>query len=440
MNWFWVIIEISATIFEAMILFSFLNTFLKRSFDRRAMYVALPVIHAVFVTLLNQIALDQMATALLTLAFSCVIVFIFYQGSIFTRLVLTISFYTIWMASEFSILILLNTFIKDFIINLQQPSIERITAIAMSKLTIFIILKIVQQFAIKSSFKISFRRSLPLYILPIITVLIIISMQLFWTEQPTNTRFVLASISLVALLFANFIVFDQYRRLFQEAETLAQIKQLEQHQVSQKEMIKMMEDQNQEVRKIAHDIKNSLLPSILYLQQGKKEQSLDNLEQIVESLNNMQKSPMITGHPLIDLILSHKSAQAEMINTKIHVDSQLEEPIVISDTDICIILGNAMDNAIEANAKINDVELRRISIHFRCNRGILSIEISNPVEQDVLIDHGKIKTTKSEPKNHGLGLASIQEFVSKNEGVIKVQCEKRIFTLSIILANLNLKP
>ena len=136
MSWFWVVIELSATLFEAMILFSFFNTFLKRSLNGRLVYLMLPIIQSTFVSILNQTTLDQMTTALVTIAFSCMIVFVFYQGSLVARFVLTIAFYAIWIASEFGVLIILNAFITDFIVNLQQPSIERITAIVLSKIVI----------------------------------------------------------------------------------------------------------------------------------------------------------------------------------------------------------------------------------------------------------------------------------------------------------------
>ena len=120
--------------------------------------------------------------------------------------------------------------------------------------------------------------------------------------------------------------------------------------------------------------------------------------------------------------------------------SQLETPILVSDTNVSIILGNALDNAIEANEKIDDDKLRKISVQLRSGRGIFSIKITNPVDKNLMLSHGKIKTSKVDVKNHGLGLASIEEIVKNNQGVIEYYCENQIFTLSIFLENLYLDP
>lgn len=283
-----------------------------------------------------------------------------------------------------------------------------------------------------------FKKSLPLYILPLITILIIISMQLFWTNETPNTRFVFAGISLIGLLFANFIVFDQYRRFIQEAEMVSQINLIKQNQAAQIDQAEMMATKDQEIRKMTHDLKNRLLPSILYLQQGKGEQSLENLERLIETLNDMQKAPYITGHAIVDLILTFKGAKAQSQGIKIDVDSRLGDPINIPDTDISVILGNTLDNAIEAAAKIEDKSQKLIKVIIRSGHGLFTITIVNAVNQDVIIQDGKIKTTKTEARNHGIGLDSVRALVRKNNGYLNLQSENLTFTLSISLENLPL--
>ena len=130
---------------------------------------------------------------------------------------------------------------------------------------------------------------LPLFSLPLITILLIISMQMFWINQPTNARFVLAGISMVALLFANLLIFDQYHRLFREAETIKQMDLLRQNLQFEADQINLLDSQNQEVRKIAHDIKNSLLPVAYQLEQGDLVMSRIRLGEIVDHLGELQQ-------------------------------------------------------------------------------------------------------------------------------------------------------
>lgn len=435
MSWFWIVIEISATFFEAMVLFSFLNTFLEKTVAKKLIYAVLPVLHTIFVSLLNYISLTQFPTALLVLLFSCLIVFFFYSGNMIVRIGLTIAFYAIWMASELGILLLLSSVFKNFMINLQEPSIERITAIVLNKLTIFIVLKVVQQFSVSYKFEMRFKKSLPLYILPLTTIVVVFSMQTFWANQPPNNQFILAGISLICLLFANFIVFDQYKRYAQEAEVKFQIEQIKQNQASQTKITKMMETQNREVRKIAHDLRNSLLPSILYIQQGKPKQGLEILEEIVDKLNVMQQTPEITGHSMIDLVITSKISKAKASDIKLNVTSILKQPISLSDSDISVILGNGLDNAIEAATKVDNKCNKIIDIQFRSERGIFTIKITNPIDKDVVIQGGRIKSLKPDYRNHGIGLNSISELVRRNNGYLSLQSKHNYFTLLISFEN-----
>ena len=191
-------------------------------------------------------------------------------------------------------------------------------------------------------------------------------------------------------------------------------------------------------RKIAHDLKNQLMPSVLYLQQGKQEKSLWILEQLIETLNDLQKTPDITGFAMIDLILSIKKAKAQTYGIQINVNSLLADPIYVPDPDISVILGNALDNAIEAVAKIEDNNKKMIDVIIRSGRGLFSIKIENPVDHEVNIQNGKIRSSKADDHNHGIGLESVRSLINKNKGFLDLQCENRIFTLSISLKNLPL--
>ncbi len=438
MSLFWVVIEISATLIEALILFSFFDSFFKRTMNHRVIYWILPVFHTSFVSILNAWAMNQVSTALMTIALSCVLVFVFYQGGIFIRFGLMIAFYAIWMTSELVVLTVFSAFSEAFVVNVQQPSIERITMIVASKLTIFVILKFIQQFSTTNRFKLPFKKLLPLYVLPLSTIMIIISMQLFWTNEPSSARFMLAGISQICLLFANFIVFDQYRRFVQDAEVIAQINQIKQNQAVQIERAEMIKAQEKDIRKMAHDLENRLLPAVMYLRQGKPDQSLETLEQLTETLNNLQKPTEITGHAMLDLILTFKISKARTDDVKIKVDRQMDAPVLVPDEDISVMLGNALDNAIEAVAKLNDKYERVINLQLRSGHGIFTIKITNSVDQDVVIQNGKIKSTKINSRNHGIGLNSIRNLVNKNHGFLDLQSKDKTFTLSISLENLPL--
>ena len=438
MSWFWFFIEIAVNLFEGLILFSFFDSFLTRSFKTRTLYGFLAVLQASLVYLLNQTALDQISTALISIAIAMTLVMAFYTGPVITRILLTLAFFAIWMVSEFGLLSLLNFFIADFFINLLHPSIERITAIIVCKLGIFLLLKVIQRFSSNNKHPLPLCKMLPLFSLPLITILLIISMQLFWINQPTNARFVLAGFSMVALLFANLLIFDQYHRLFAEAETVSQMNLLRQNLQFEADQIRLLENQNLEVRKIAHDIKNSLLPVAYQLEQGDLVMSRTRLGEIVDHLGDLQQPLIFTGQPLIDTILRYKIAIARDNNVKIDVKGQLKQDLNLPDLDISIMLGNALDNAIEATEQVADVVRRRILVDLLADKGVFTISITNPITKSVVMRNGQIVSTKQELGKHGFGLDSIRQLAEKNGGHIQIESDQNTFYLTIFLVNLPL--
>ena len=145
--WLWFLIEISANLFEGIILISFFNTFLRRRYQNKIIYWILPFAQASFTYIINQTSLETIPSVLLFVSFGIAIAWAFYKGTILQRVLFTIAFFVVWLASEFALLALLNLVFPDFFVHLMQPSIERLTSIMVCKLGLFIILKIVQQFA-----------------------------------------------------------------------------------------------------------------------------------------------------------------------------------------------------------------------------------------------------------------------------------------------------
>ena len=101
--------------------------------------------------------------------------------------------------------------------------------------------------------------------------------------------------------------------------------------------------------------------------------------------------------------------------------------------DFAIILGNALDNAIEASAKIANSDDRIVSISISVKNKSLIISIINPVAHDVDINH--LITTKQQSNLHGFGILSMKNVASKYHGEIAFQCENKMFTTHILLMN-----
>lgn len=431
-HWLWFLIECSANLFEGLILISFFNTFLRRRFERKAIYWILPVIQATITYLINQTSLETIPSVLLFITIGIAIAMIFYVGTIHQRVLLTIAFFVVWLVSEFALLALLNLVFIDLFVQLMQPSIDRLTSIMVCKLGLFIILKVVQQFVPSSESRLPLGRILPLFSLPVVSLLIVFNMQIFWKDQTNSSLFALTAISTLALLFTNLIVFDQYYQMQKDSEISRQYQLLQQHLASEKQQIHLMDEQQQEVRRLVHDVKNSLLPIVNALNQENQTMAKYLLAQILDGFTQ-SPSRIETGYSLIDAILSQKLKVSQDRQIRLNVEYHLNDIQRISDIDLSVILGNALDNAIEATEQIEEMERRVINLTLQSEKGLLTIKLNNPISGQLIKKNGQYLSTKSDHNNHGFGISSIRLLVEKYQGLMQIDSTESEFSLTIIL-------
>jgi two-component system sensor histidine kinase AgrC len=110
----------------------------------------------------------------------------------------------------------------------------------------------------------------------------------------------------------------------------------------------------------------------------------------------------------------------------------LPEGLKLNEFDLTIILGNLLDNAMEACAKVAATSrYLNLSILYKPNYLILRTE--NPFSAASALPEGENRTTKPDRQNHGFGLNNIEYLVNKHHGLIKTARENGAFTVNIAL-------
>ena len=135
----------------------------------------------------------------------------------------------------------------------------------------------------------------------------------------------------------------------------------------------------------------------------------------------------------LDAILFYKRAMAEEKKIPVVYDIQIPAGLKIDGTDCCVLLGNALDNAIEANEKIEDITDRYIECLILYQKNSLLCKITNPTKEPVEIKNNKILTTKENKKDHGIGLGNIKMVVEKYNGTLNLSCTDNTFELNFML-------
>lgn len=156
----------------------------------------------------------------------------------------------------------------------------------------------------------------------------------------------------------------------------------------------------------------------------------DAEEYIIKIQNKTYTSETVmfyTGNKLADAILADKSA---VLDERCRIDYSGIMTTSIENVDLCIILSNALDNAIEACREIDSP--CTISMTAGERQGYFVMSLKNPTARtDSFYDIPA--TTKPERDLHGMGLYNIESTVKKYDGQMKIKCENGMFELMLTM-------
>ena len=176
-----------------------------------------------------------------------------------------------------------------------------------------------------------------------------------------------------------------------------------------------------------HDYRNHIqnMKNRLDGDQGELEQYLDELaDDLTQTDTSIQ-----TGNVMADAVLNSKLSVAEQKSIQLNVKAHIPKGIEMTDVEMCSVLGNLLDNAIEACEKLPcDKRFLRVYIDKFKGQFYLSVQNSSPSIQR---DKGIFRTTKA--GTHGFGLFRIDRIAKKYGGYVNRQYEEGVFATELLL-------
>lgn len=188
-----------------------------------------------------------------------------------------------------------------------------------------------------------------------------------------------------------------------------------------------------EMQMFRHDSKNRLLSMMGILKNGDVEKAIQELQSNLDFIEEASKNFIDSGNPIIDAVLQSKLHDADQRGISLKISVKLSEKINIDELETGIIIGNALDNAIEAVEKADALQSREITFSMISSQGRISISVKNPVSENV--DTSNLETSKDDRELHGFGINSIKAIARKYDGLTDFICENNFFYANINLAN-----
>ena len=181
------------------------------------------------------------------------------------------------------------------------------------------------------------------------------------------------------------------------------------------------------VRKVQHDMKQHLTVMSGYLEQEEREACRTYIQSLLPQVDQMGKL-IRSDNTILDYLINSKLCALK--NTRVIISGSIGDLSDIRDADLACLMGNILDNAIEA---VEQVEEKRIELLFSKQNSNRIIICKNTVKESVLKNNKELRTTKKSGDSHGWGHQIVEKIVSDYHGMIDYFEEFGMFGVQIIL-------
>lgn len=205
--------------------------------------------------------------------------------------------------------------------------------------------------------------------------------------------------------------------------------------------VREIQSMYRQVRGWRHDYRNHIQNMKIQLSAGNYEKLNDYLNELADDLDTVD-TVIKTGNVMADAILNSKLNIAKKMNVRLNVKANVPAELPMSDVELCSVLGNMLDNAVESCAALSE-EKRFLRVYIGRLKGQFYLSVQNSAGA-VRKEKGAYLSTKDNIRSHGYGLFRIDRVVKKYGGYVNRQNEEGVFATEIMLPltdrNHNLTP
>ncbi len=216
-----------------------------------------------------------------------------------------------------------------------------------------------------------------------------------------------------------FCILFSYKKLQQNFRLSNKISLLEQQEHSLNQYVEEAKARYDRTTSFRHDIRNHIAVVKKLLQCGKLEEAVSYMEDLDDMAEKMS-FPCSTNNPVVDILVGNKLGIAKGMGIDVDCSLLLPYPCGLRDIDICIVLSNALDNAIQAVKSLDAGTEKYIRVSGRIQGDFLMMEIENSF-------HGKRAFKK------GTGLLNINAVAEKYGGAMSIETQENVFVLHVLL-------
>lgn len=311
-------------------------------------------------------------------------------------------------------------------------SVYEVSLISLATdVVLFVIFIFLHHFLIKYQFTLHFRMREIVGCIALLLFSVIDVSLITWANHNSHKpmRYIYLTVFvgafLCSIVYYFYGLFASRIQLYQQCLSRNEIEYLQ----LQLDALQNVKENEEQVKKMRHDL-NSHLAVIKSLCE---EKDYEEVRKYTEQLSHdavFSGGKILTGNHISDMIVNSKMTTCEECGIPFTFEGSLANLKNVTAPDICGLLSNAYDNAIEACLPQKDAY-----IHTKVNttRNYTVIQITNSVEKKVPIHGNRVPTTKGDKKSHGYGIEIMNQIAKKHGGSCSLHCSDTEFEVKIVL-------
>ena len=230
-------------------------------------------------------------------------------------------------------------------------------------------------------------------------------------------------------LLSLFCILFSYKKLQQIFRLSTELSLLEQEEHSLNQYVEEAKTRYDRTKSFRHDIRNHIAVIKDLLESGKFKEAVSYIEDMDHMAEKMS-FPCSTNNPVVDILMGNKLGIAESMGISVDCSLLLPYPCGLKDMDICIVLSNALDNAIQACKN-----MRLPAPSGACNTGCTNgyIHVSGRIQGDFLMMEVENSFRGKSAVKKGTGLSNIKAVAEKYNGAMSIETREDVFVLQVLL-------
>lgn len=400
------IIYLLANFFLIFVVHRFMRVFFEHRKYKRILGILAYSFYFIMTTLVY-LLIDIPLITLITNLITMFIISLTYEASIQKRIICVVYMYLFMAAAE--IIAAAMTGYTNFLVFSQGEFRDTFGLIAMRIVAYCETLLLENIKLTRKGRNISWISWLASIVIPISTLIL----EVIIAKQTNLTK--VEAVGSVSLLFAvNIIAFYLYDSLAENYIKKSKLALLQKENELYSRQCEIMQSSTEDLQAFRHDMSNQLIILNHLLEEGKDEEAKRQLDQ----LSHFIKGKVIystSGNTIIDGLVNYKLQSVASENIKVETEIVVPEQLNIDIADLVTLLGNLLDNALEALKKV-DWEQRILTIKIVFSQERLIGRITNTYCGEIHQKDDKILTSKKEKQKHGYGLSNVEKIIKKYNG------------------------